>query len=129
MWGTKLIVSQSDFTFIIVFSLGKIVGTYIGDFLEKKIALGLLEIIFSAKTEKAIRIADKLRELGYTVNTRKVYGMKGHERFEVSVFIKRKEKDIMLESLKKDGISALSMVVVDVAAVQGKISTSGKKKS
>lgn len=121
MWGTKLVVSGDGFTFIIVFALGKLIGTWLGDVLEKKIAMGILQISINAKGKKAIEIADLIRDMGYTVNTQKVYGMNGNERFEVSLFIKRKEKDSLIQKLSELGYKNLSMVILDVNNVDGKI--------
>lgn len=123
MWGTKLVVSGDGFAFIIVFALGKLIGTWVGDMLEKKIAMGTLQISINAKGRKAIQIADLIREMGYTVNTRKVYGMHGNERFEVCFFIKRREKDFLLNDLANLGYKNLSLVITDVNSVDGKIQT------
>jgi uncharacterized protein YebE (UPF0316 family) len=123
MWGTKLVVSGDGFGFIIVFALGKLIGTWVGDMLEKKIAMGTLQVSINAKGKKAIHMADAIREMGYTVNTRKVYGMNGNERFEVCFFVKRKEKEIVLNNLGLLGYKNLSMVITDVNSTDGKIKT------
>lgn len=126
MWGTKLVVSGDGFAFIIVFALGKLIGTWVGDVLEKKIAMGTLQVTINAKGKKAIDMADMIRDMGYTVNTRKVYGMRGNERFEVCFFIKRREKDSVINLLGEQGYKNLSMVITDVNRVDGKIQTNHK---
>lgn len=120
----KLALDGEGFIFLIVYAIGKTLGAVLGDVVEKKLALGTLEITISIKKNKGIEIADKLRELGYTVNTREVYGLNGNERYEVWFITKRKEFNFIIDYLDKIGHDNLSMVVAEVKTVTGKIKTS-----
>ena len=119
----KLALDGEGFIFLIVYAIGKTLGAILGDIVEKKLAIGTLEITISIKKNKAIEIADNLRELGYTVNTREVYGLHGNERYEVWFIIKRKEYNFIIDYLNKLGHDNLSMVVAEVKNVTGKIKT------
>lgn len=126
-WGMRLTVSGDGFLFLIVYAVGKTVGAIIGDQLEKKLAIGTLEVTMSAKYEKAVVVADYLRDLGYTVNTRKVHGFNGNDRYEVYLLIKRKEFKFLKDTLERLGYDNMSMVIADVNRVTGKIQTSRQK--
>lgn len=125
-WGMELITTGDGFLFIIVFALGKTLGTFLGDVVEKKLALGTLEITIMVKPEKAIKIADHLRSLGYSVNTKKVYGINGQEKFDICLFIQRKEFEFLKGTLERLGFKDVSMVITDVNKVTGKIRTQHK---
>lgn len=123
-WGMKLVVTGEGYLFLIIFAVGKTVGTLLGDIAEKRLALGTLEVTIYAKREKAIKLADQLRDLGYSVNTRKAHGLGGTPRFEVCLIIQRKEYKILKDTLQRLGFSNATMSVRDVNKVTGKIQTS-----
>lgn len=124
VWTMKMALDGEGFIFLLVYALGKTLGAILGDFVEKKLAIGTLEVTISAKQDKAIPIADSLRELGYTVNTRNVHGFEGNERFEVWLIIKRNEINFVTSYLEKSGYVNLSMVINEVKTVTGKINVS-----
>jgi uncharacterized protein YebE (UPF0316 family) len=123
-WGMKLVVGGDGYLFILVYALGKTLGTWIGDITEKKLAIGTLDITIMARREKAHQIADYLRSLGYVSNSTKTYGLGGEEKWDVRFFIKRKEYEFIVESLDRLGFKDVSMVITDVNKVTGKIKTS-----
>ena len=56
--------------------LGKIYGSFLGNKLEDRLALGILEVdIFLNHKYKMIELAENLREEGYTVNNYSVMAM------------------------------------------------------
>lgn len=123
----KLALEGEGFIFLIVYAFGKTLGAILGDILEKKIAIGTLEITINIKKEKAIAVADKLREIGYTVNTREVYGINGKERYEVWFIINRKDYNFVIKYLETLGFTELSMVINEVKNITGKIQTDIEK--
>lgn len=122
-WTMTLIATGEGYLFLAVFAVGKTLGTILGDVTEKKLAVGTLEVTIMAKKEKAIQIADNLRELGYSVNTKKVFGHGGVEKFDIVVFIQRKEFVYLRDTLARMGIDNATMVISDVSRVTGKIQT------
>lgn len=123
VWTMKMALDGEGFLFLVVYAFGKTLGAILGDIVEKKLAIGTLEVTISAKTNKALDIADKLRDLGYTVNTRKVHGVHGNERYEVCVLLQRKEFKFIVDYLDRVGHVNLSMIVKEVKDVTGKINT------
>jgi len=124
VWGMKLVVDSEDWLFLLVFALGKTAGVWVGDVIDKKLALGILDVTIMAKREKAHRIADYLRSLGIVSNTVKTYGLNGEEKWDVRFLVNRREFDSVLRSLENQGFDNLSMVINTVDKVTGKISTS-----
>jgi len=121
--GMKLITQGEGFIFILAYAVGKVIGAYIGSKIEGKIALGLIEVTVFAKKEKATLIADRLRELGFSATNHKGYGMNGNERFAIMVHMKRKDMPILKSVLVDYGYENATMVVKDLKAVSGKISS------
>lgn len=125
-YGFKMVATEDSFWLIIAFSLGKVVGAYIADILDNKLAFGLIEVTLYAKANRAHRLADSLRDLGYSVTTVKGYGFKGHERYEVNLMIKRKELTFIREFLGKNGVEDATLVIREISSVAGKIAVEKK---
>lgn len=119
-YGFKMIATENSFWLIIAFSAGKVVGAYIADVIDSKMAFGLLEVTIYAKKEKALEMADALRNIGFSVTTVKGYGMHGHDRFEVNIALKRKEFELIHEFLKKYGYTNTTMLVREISSFTGK---------
>lgn len=122
-YGFKMVATEDSLWLILAFSLGKVVGTYLADIIEGKMAFGLLEVTIYAKSDKAINIADSLRALGFSVTTVKGYGMNGVERFEVNITLKRKDFVLVREFLQTHGFTNATMITREVSSVSGKIRT------
>lgn len=118
------IAKDNNFFYLIAFALGKTAGTWVGNFFENKMALGILEISVFAKNEKAKIIADELRNIGYSVTNYKGFGINGKTRYEMKITIKRKELSLLKKILAKYGYDEATMVIREVNSVMGKISIS-----
>lgn len=125
----KAVSNGSGVMEIIAYCLGKVVGAIMADVIENKyIALGTYLITIYPKQDKVIMIADDLRELGYTVNTSKQYGMHGKARFAINITIARKEINILKNILeKKYNINSPNMIVEEIKSFEGKINTNARK--
>lgn len=119
------VAEGSSLFYLFAFALGKTTGTWIGNLIENKMALGVVEVSLYAKEEKAIKIADAIRNMGYSVTTYKGYGNKGEPRFEVSITINRKEVSCLHELLYQHKLSNATMIVREVSSFKGKITVSG----
>ncbi|TAH62798.1 MAG: hypothetical protein EWM50_04910, partial [Gottschalkiaceae bacterium] len=63
------VTSSEGLQFTIAYALGKTVGVFIGNKIEDRLALGILEVdLFLNDKSKVIEISKRLRETGYTVN-------------------------------------------------------------
>ena len=103
-----------DYGKIIAFALGSVVGSYLGCFLEEKIALGttLLTVIIDKKLENII--TNKIREKKIAVTTMEGKG-KEKERTILFVFLSRKKISSIVELIKNIDVEAL---VISEAAHQ-----------
>lgn len=117
----KSISNGDNIITILAFVLGKVVGVYVGQIVDGKLALGILDISLFTKEAKGIELADTLRDIGYSVTTQKGYGYNGSERFIVNITIARKEMDFLLELLTKFGFDKATMIIKEVKSVNGKI--------
>lgn len=120
--GMKLVTQGNGVQFVLAYALGKVIGVWIGNKIEEKIALGLIEVTVFTKKEKAKIIADRIRDLGFSVTNHKGYGMNGSERFAIIIHMKRKDMPIIKDVLAEYGYSEATMVVKDLKSVSGKIS-------
>jgi len=119
-------VAQGDgFLYLLTFALGKTAGTWAGNFIENRIALGFVEISIFAAAEKAKSAADAIRKKGYSVTTYKGYGYNGRPSFEVNITINRKELPALQELFAEFELDNASMVIREVSAVSGNIKVSG----
>lgn len=123
------IAKDNNYFYLFAFAFGKTAGTWVGNFFENKMALGILEISVFAKNEKAKNIADELRSRGYSVTNYKGFGINGKTRYEMKITIKRKELSLFKKILAKYGYDEATMVIREVNSVMGKISVSGNMKT
>lgn len=122
-------VSSSDgLQYTIAYALGRTFGVYIGNKLEEKLALGILEVdVFLNNKTKMIEVAESLREEGYTVNNYLARGNNGDRRYKVEVVIKRKEFKILEQIMEECGVSDPTLKIKTLSKVNGKITASRVK--
>lgn len=122
-------VSSSDgMQYTIAYALGRTFGVYVGNKLEEKLALGILEVdLFLSDKDKMIEVAENLREEGYTVNNYLARGNNGDRRYKVEVVIKRKEFKILEQIMAECGVSDPTLKIKTLSKVNGKITASRAK--
>lgn len=119
-YAFKMVATEDSFWIIISYSFGKVVGAYLADYIDDKLAFGLSEVSIYATREKAMFLADSLRDLGFSVTTIKGYGYHGRERFEVNIALKRKELGIVKNFLISQGYDNASWIIKDISSYSGK---------
>lgn len=120
----KQISSGDGIIFALAFAFGKLFGAMIGNMIEKKMALGTLEIEVAVNHfDKMVSIADELRDKGYTVETTVVYGYEGKKRYKIVIIMLRKQINILTHVLEKNGYEDPTMTIKDISSVSGKITT------
>jgi uncharacterized protein YebE (UPF0316 family) len=118
------VTSSKGLHFTMAYALGRTMGVFIGSKLEERLALGILEVdIFLDNKNKMIKIAENLRDEGYTVNNFLARGNNGDRRYKVEVVIKRKEFKILEDIMDKYGVSNPTLKIKNLSKVNGKIST------
>lgn len=122
-------VTSSEGThFIIAYALGKTLGVFIGNKIEEKIALGILEVdVFLSNKDKMIAIAEQLRKEGYTVNNYLARGCNGDRRYKIEVVIKRNELKVLEDIMVNNGVNNPTLKIKNLSRVNGKITTSRVK--
>lgn len=127
IFGTimKKITSGEEFYLVIAFAVGKVIGAWLGDFLDNKLALGILEIeILLNNFDKMKDIADELRDLGYSTETSISFGYKGKKRYKINVTMLRKETKVLTEILSKYDYTDPTMKTKEISNIGGKMSIS-----
>ncbi|SHJ71189.1 DUF5698 domain-containing protein [Paramaledivibacter caminithermalis] len=118
------VTSSKGLHFTMAYALGRTMGVFIGNKLEERLALGILEVdIFLNSKNKMIQIAEKLRGEGYTVNNFLARGNNGNRRYKVEVVIKRKEFTVLENIMNEYGVSNPTLKIKNLSKVNGKIST------
>lgn len=98
--GTVLVGIQEDPLKVIFFALGSMVGSYVGSFLEEKMALGSNTIMAIVDDKLAAEITDSLRNMGFAVTS--VLGKgKDKDRNILYVIASRKKKDIVVKLIMR----------------------------
>lgn len=122
-------VSSSDgLQYTIAYALGRTFGVYIGNKLEERLALGILEVdIFLTRKDKMVAVAEELRQEGYTVNNFLARGNNGDRRYKVEVVIKRREFKFLEEVLHHCGVENPTLKVKSLNSINGKISSTRNK--
>lgn len=119
VYAFKLISSSSGYGYILSFALGRILGVFLASKIEKKMALGLLEIDVYKHPEPGKILADNLRERGYSVTTTLGYGIEGKERLILTTILPRKQFPEFHGIMEQDG--KVNMSVKSITKTYGKI--------
>lgn len=118
------VTSSEGLHFTIAYALGKTLGVYIGNQIEDKLALGILQVdVFLSNKDKMIALAEMLREEGYTVNNYLARGNNGNRRYKIEVVIKRNEFKVLENIMGKCGVANPTLLVKNLSKVNGKITT------
>lgn len=124
------VTSSEGIGYTIAFALGKSMGVYLGGKIENKLALGICEVdLFLNDEVKAEKIAQRIRETGYTVNNFLVGGNNENKRHQVEVVINRKEIKILEEIIKDFDVDNPTLKVKTLNKVDGKITTTRLKEA
>jgi uncharacterized protein YebE (UPF0316 family) len=111
-YAFKLIVGSTGYGFVLAFALGRIFGVFLADKLEKKLAIGLLEVNVYKHPEPGKILADKLRHVGYSVTTTIGYGFEGKHRLILTVILPRKQFSELKDIVEQDGTANMSVKTI-----------------
>ncbi|MFA5385682.1 MAG: hypothetical protein WC364_13685, partial [Eubacteriales bacterium] len=87
--------------------------------IEKKLALGLLEISIYKHSSPGKLLADTLREHGYSVTTTVGYGIEGKERLVLTIILSRKHFPVFYRLIEQYG--KVNMSVKSITKIYGKV--------
>lgn len=118
-YACKLVADSSGPLYVLVFALGRIAGVFIGNAIEKKVAIGLVEITAYKHPQEGKVLADELRARGYSVTTMVGYGLEGKSRLVLNIIIPRRDLSEVKELLIESG--NVNMSIKDVLSVSGKV--------
>lgn len=118
------VTSSEGLWYSVAFALGKSFGVYLGGKIEDRLALGICEVdLFINDSTKANKLAQKIRETGYTVNNLIVGGNNDNPRHQIEVVINRKEIKILEKIIKDFDLEKPTLKVKTLNKVDGKITT------
>lgn len=118
VYAFKLITSSSGYGYILSFALGKIFGVFLANKIEKKLALGLVEIEVYKHLGAGKILADNLRNQGYSVTTTVGYGTEGKELI-LKVILPRKQFPDFHGLMEQNG--KVNMSVKSITKTYGKV--------
>ena len=119
VFALKLISSSSGYGFILSFAIGRMLGVFLANKIEKKLALGLLEISIYKHSSPGKLLADTLREHGYSVTTTVGYGIEGKERLVLTIILSRKHFPVFYRLIEQYG--KVNMSVKSITKIYGKV--------
>lgn len=118
------VTSSGGFHYTIAYAFGRTFGVFIGGKIEERLALGIIEVdLFLSNKDKMIKIAEKLRREGYTVNNFLARGMHGDRRHKVEIVMKRNEFKILEKILDEYEVKNPTLKIKNLSKVEGKITT------
>lgn len=116
------VTSSTGFHFTVAYACGRTVGVFIGNKIEERLALGILEVdLFLKNKSKMIMVEDMLRKEGYTVNSFLAKGTDGEKRYKIEVVIKRNEFKIFESIVSQCGVTDPTLKIKNLNKIYGKI--------
>ncbi|MCR4400729.1 MAG: hypothetical protein NUV35_07680, partial [Syntrophomonadaceae bacterium] len=119
-WAFKLVAESAGLYYVAAFAAGKVAGVYLGNLVERRLALGLVEVTVYKHVPQGIELADRLREDGFSVTTQIGYGLEGRSRLVLSIVTQRAHLRQLQELLAAEG-EPQTMAVKQVERVSGKM--------
>lgn len=118
------VVGSSGIYYTLAYALGKTFGVFMGGKVEERLALGIIEVdLFLSNQQKMVKIAERLRDEGYTVNNFLARGINGEKRHKVEIVMERKEFKYFEKILVDYGIDNPTLKIKNISKIEGKIST------
>ncbi|MGB3368702.1 MAG: DUF5698 domain-containing protein [Acidaminobacteraceae bacterium] len=118
------VVGSSGIYYTLAYALGKTCGVFMGGKVEERLALGIIEVdLFLSDQHKVIKVAERLRGEGYTVNNFLARGMNGEKRHKVEIVMERKEFKYFQRILEDYGVQEPTLKIKNISKIEGKIST------
>ncbi len=122
------VTSSEGIHFTVAYALGRTLGVFVGNKIEERLALGILEVdILLENKAMMIKIAENLRSEGYTVNNFLARGNNGDRGYKVEVVIKRNEFKVLEGILNECGVSNPTLKIKNLSKVNGGINTTRVK--
>jgi uncharacterized protein YebE (UPF0316 family) len=118
-YAFKLIAGASGIGYIFAFAFGRLFGVFLGTTIEKRLAIGILEITIYKHVDQSILLADTLRKSGYSVTTTKGHGIQGKARLVLDIVVARKDFPELKKLLAQDG--NINMFIRNINKATGKI--------
>lgn len=116
------VTSSTGFHFTVAYACGRTVGVYIGNKIEERLALGIIEIdLFLKNKVKSVKVEKMLRAEGYTVNNFLAKGNNGENRYKLEVVIKRNEFKIFESIIEECGVVNPTLKIKNLSKIYGKI--------
>lgn len=122
------VLNKPDVYKIIFYSLAYSCGTYLGTWIDDKLALGLSSVqVIVNDRDIADRICEVLRDQGFGLSTLDAHGMHDQPRYMILLNVKRKNVNAVLKLLS--GVDDHAFVTVsDVKTLRGGYMRSTKMK-
>lgn len=122
------VLTKPDAYKIIFYALAYACGTYLGTWIDDKLALGLSSVqIIVNDCESAHKICKELRDAGFGVSTLDAHGIDDQPRYMMLINIRRKLTPTVLKLVNSINSSAF-VTVSDVKALRGGHMPSAKRK-
>lgn len=115
--------SSSGYLSIIAYVLGKLVGIFVAEKIENKLAIGIIDVkLYVGSEEKMELIQESLIDNGFSSTAQIGYIDKNTKRYSLNIQLQRKSLKELKSLLSILGIEDPTMVIQDVKRVSGKIS-------
>ena len=115
-------LTEQTYLTVVLFVLGKLIGTYIANKLESRIAIGIYDIDLYVKDhDKQKELQNKLIEEGFSSTMNLGTITDNYVRWSNNVQLKRKDMNRFYEILEELNIKNPTMVVRQARKVTGKI--------
>lgn len=97
--GVVIVDVNKDIIKVIAFCLGSGIGSYVGSFIENKLALGT-NLVMCIIDKEELSMVDKLRDIGYGITSVSGYG-KDKEKYVLFIFTTRKKRKKLVKDIKE----------------------------
>jgi len=119
IYAIKLVTEASGLGYIVVFAAGRLLGVFLGGWIESKLSLGFLEIVIFKHLKDGKLLADELRSKGFSVTTTIGYGVEGKERLVLNI-VTPSSLFVSLQSILEQ-YGKVNMSVKPIHNVYGKV--------
>lgn len=118
----KSVTSSNGIIALIAYVLGHTIGAMVGDIIEKKMAIGLYELKVYVDNENKLKIInDFCYQNSYSITITEGLSPGGKKRYILFIECTRKDKNNLINGIKKLGIEKLTMTISELKDISGRI--------
>lgn len=120
VYTVTLVAKASTFAYVLAFAGGRVLGIYVGNLIESKLAIGTIAVVVYKHINSGQLLAERLRYCGFSVSMQIGFGIDGQETLILTIVTDRKHWPL-LNRIIRESDNTINMYVKSLDTAKGTI--------